>query len=165
MIPKHKIANKLLSIRLEHAMTQKDFGLECGLSSSVISQYEQGLRNPSKKALYQICNRYSIDPKDFDLPDKSPYLSKNRYSSNIDKNILNSLLEEIRKKDERIKELEIEKYRLTNLQKIGLESVGSKIWIHQTKLRRKGLKWERKITDIGNSYDTVSYTHLRAHET
>ena len=127
MIPKHKIANKLLSIRLEHAMTQKDFGLECGLSSSVISQYEQGLRNPSKKALYQICNRYSIDPKDFDLPDKSPYLSKNRYSSNIDKNILNSLLEEIRKKDERIKELEIEKYRLTNLQKIGLESVGSKI--------------------------------------
>ena len=52
MIPKHKIANKLLSIRLEHAMTQKDFGLECGLSSSVISQYEQGLRNPSKKALW-----------------------------------------------------------------------------------------------------------------
>ena len=153
MISKNDIANKLLSIRLGHAMTQKDFGLECGLSSSVISQYEQGLRNPSKKALYQICNRYNIDPKDFNLPDKSPYLSKNKTSSNIDKNILNSLLEEIRKKDERIKELEIEKYRLTNLQKIGLESVGSKIWIHQTKLRRKGLKWERKITDIGNSYE------------
>ena len=153
MISKNEIANKLLSIRLGHAMTQKDFGLECGLSSSVISQYEQGLRNPSKKALYQICNRYNIDPKDFNLPENSPYLSKNRISSNIDKKILNSLLEEIRKKDERIKELEIEKYRLTNLQKIGLESVGSKIWIHQTKLRRKGLKWERKITDIGNSYE------------
>ena len=41
--------------------------------------------------------RYSIDPKDFDLPDKSPYLSKN-ISSNLDKNILNSLLEEARKK-------------------------------------------------------------------
>ena len=57
MIPKHKIANKLLSIRLEHAMTQKDFGLECGLSSSVISQYEQGLRNPRKKH----CIKYVID--------------------------------------------------------------------------------------------------------
>ena len=78
MISKNKIANRLLSIRLGHAMTQKDFGLECGLSSSVISQYEQGLRNPSKKALYQICNRYNIDPKDFNLPDKSPYLSKNK---------------------------------------------------------------------------------------
>ena len=99
MIPKHKIANKLLSIRLEPCHDSERFwAWNAACLPVLFLNMSKVLRNPSKKALYQICNRYSIDPKDFDLPDKSPYLSKNKYSSNIDKNILNSLLEEIRKK-------------------------------------------------------------------
>ena len=84
----------LIKLRLDNAMTQKDFGLECGLSKSVISQYEQGTRNPSKKALYAICNRFEVSPSVFNLPTDSPYTKTKSIErrSDVDK-IMNNLVD------------------------------------------------------------------------
>lgn len=64
------MAKKISRIRAQNKLTQKQFAELCNISKSVLSQYEQGTRNPSNKALYRICNGLQLSPKVFGLPTK-----------------------------------------------------------------------------------------------
>ena len=148
----------LIKLRLDNAMTQKDFGLECGLSKSVISQYEQGTRNPSKKALYAICNRFEVSPSVFNLPTDSPYTKTKSIErrSDVDK-IMNNLVDynEVLKKENET--LKVYKDR-RQLQDMVNSSIGLDTWILQSKVIWKGLSVEISIADWGNTYECITKT-------
>lgn len=62
------MAKKISRIRAQNKLTQKQFAELCNISKSVLSQYEQGTRNPSNRALYRICNGLDLNPAVFGLP-------------------------------------------------------------------------------------------------
>ena len=125
----------------------------CNLSASSVAQYETGARNPSKKALYKICEVYNKSPKFFNLSTNSPYISNER-SSNMDK-IMNNLVDynEVLKKEN--EELKVYKDR-RQLQDMANNSIGIDTWVIQTKVVWKGLTVEISIVDWGNTYDTLT---------
>ncbi len=63
-----QMAKKISRIRAQNKLTQKQFAELCNISKSVLSQYEQGTRNPSNRALYRICNGLDLNPAVFGLP-------------------------------------------------------------------------------------------------
>ncbi|MBQ6708679.1 MAG: helix-turn-helix transcriptional regulator [Clostridia bacterium] len=50
----------LKSLRKSHNLTQKELGLQLGLSKAVISKYENGLGYPTFDTLIQIANYFSV---------------------------------------------------------------------------------------------------------
>ena len=99
------IARKISRIRAQNKLTQKEFAQLCNISKSVLSQYEQGNRNPSNKALYRICNGLQLSPKVFGLPinhilyTNQPRQNKIKHKEkgdvNMDARLQNHLLDEI----------------------------------------------------------------------
>ena len=86
--------NKIKEVRKKLGLTQKEFADKCGFSLSVVSQYEIGRRNPSKRALYTICNIFDIQPESFGLSTKSPLLSKKKGGS-VDSRVAEQLMDTI----------------------------------------------------------------------
>ncbi len=55
-----EFGKKIKKLREKAEMTQTDLAKELGLSKSVISAYEKGIRNPSFTVLKDICNIFNI---------------------------------------------------------------------------------------------------------
>jgi len=88
---------RIKSLRKKLVLTQTDFAKICGISSSVVSQYEQGTRNPSQRALYSICNSVEVTPDYFDLPSDHPLYNPQRMErkNNMDVRLQTNLLNQI----------------------------------------------------------------------
>ena len=108
------IKNKIIELRNQKALTQKQFALACGLSGSVVSQYEQGFRNPSNKALYSICDAFEIDPSYFNLPPKIEFIERGKEEMQLREEQINRLIQSLLDDKERLqKELDHLKKKMT----------------------------------------------------
>ena len=75
------IKSKLISLRAEHNLTQKELGKIAGVSGAAISAWELGDRSPKIKPLQNICLYFGIDINSF--VDESSDTYKMALPSNI----------------------------------------------------------------------------------
>ena len=144
--------DKILKLRNTLGISQKEFALMCGFSVSSVAQYETGARNPSKKALYKICEVYEKKPSYFDLTEDSPY-NPVRKEDKMDSRVTTELMNTIDSQRQELRQYRTEK-RVKELEQITQESMGQDVWVYIAQLRRSGaLKFERKIVDSGNGMD------------
>ena len=54
------MGDKIKELREKSGMTQTDLAERVGVSKSVVSAYEKGIRNPSNKVLEQIAEIYGV---------------------------------------------------------------------------------------------------------
>lgn len=54
------MGSKIKDLREKAGMTQTDLAERVGVSKSVISAYEKGIRNPSNKVLEQIADTFGV---------------------------------------------------------------------------------------------------------
>ena len=110
-----QFVDKIKELRKNLGLTQKQFAKKSGLSLSVVSQYEIGTRNPSKRALYSICNTFEVEPKFFSLSEKSP-LSKQKDEEKVNSRMVENLLDQNDLLKKHIKALQTENRQLKNSQ-------------------------------------------------
>lgn len=114
--------NKIKEVRKKLGLTQKDFADKCGFSLSVVSQYEIGRRNPSKRALYTICNTFDIQPELLGLSNDSPLLNKKK-GGNVDSRVTEQLMDTIDLQKAEIARLNAKVDAYTDNPKRALESI------------------------------------------
>lgn len=59
------IGNKIKELREIFEITQSDLGAKIGVSKSMVSAYEKGIRNPSFKVLKSICEAFNVEESFF----------------------------------------------------------------------------------------------------
>ena len=59
------VQDKLIALRKEHDLTQKELGKIAGVSGAAVSAWELGDRSPKIKPLRDICNHFGIDINSF----------------------------------------------------------------------------------------------------
>jgi len=69
------IGNAMKTLRETNGLTQREFAKLCDMSSAIVSQYESGYRNPSKKVLYRIVDKFNLDVSYFNLPKRTVKIS------------------------------------------------------------------------------------------
>lgn len=74
MVKRQSNIGKIIKkFRQQANMTQTDLAKEVGVSKSVISAYEKGIRNPSLEVLGDIANVFNISEVEFFLNDMDDY--------------------------------------------------------------------------------------------
>lgn len=68
-----KISEKILRLRTDHGLTQKEFGEIAGASDKAVSTWELGVKSPRMSSIYCICSRFDIDVNQFIDPDSDVY--------------------------------------------------------------------------------------------
>lgn len=53
--------NRIKQIRKEHQLTQIEFGKKIGVKGNTITNYENGLRNPTDAVLLAICREFNVN--------------------------------------------------------------------------------------------------------
>lgn len=53
--------DRIKSIRKDNNLTQTEFGERIGVKGNTITNYENGLRNPSDAILFSICREFNIN--------------------------------------------------------------------------------------------------------
>lgn len=53
--------NRIKEIRLDAGDTQTEFGAKLGVKGNTITNYENGLRNPSEAIIFSICREFSVN--------------------------------------------------------------------------------------------------------
>ena len=90
---------KIIKIYRQQAnMTQTDLAKEIGVSKSVISAYEKGIRNPSFDVLADIANVFNVSEVEFFLSDTDDYRITIDITdlTNNQQSIIQSLIREFR---------------------------------------------------------------------
>ena len=64
------VSNTIKNLREISGMTQTDLAEKIGVTKSMISAYEKGIRNPSFKVLYQLCDIFQV-PESLFFDDKT----------------------------------------------------------------------------------------------
>jgi len=59
--PEYEIIKKLIEVRIENGLTQKELAKLCGIKQSNISRLESGKGNPTMKMLKKIANSLDCD--------------------------------------------------------------------------------------------------------
>ncbi|HBF4605154.1 TPA: helix-turn-helix transcriptional regulator [Clostridioides difficile] len=98
------ISERIMKIRAEQKLSQKDFGKVIGLSRSMISCYEKGLREITERSLNDICREFNIN-KEWLLTGKNEmYISREEDIPSILGEVFYKIASS---KDENLKELVI----------------------------------------------------------
>tara|TARA_R100001510_G_scaffold16650_1_gene14034 strand:+ start:3211 stop:3969 length:759 start_codon:yes stop_codon:yes gene_type:complete len=137
----NEFGSYLKKIRLNEQLTQNELAKKLGLARITVHYYEKGQRQPSSKVLQKLEETFPN------------YSSDVREEENtMDDRLVTNLLDQ----NENLK-TEIRLLKHTNktieFQQMANESIGTHIWIYQAEMRRKGLRFERRLTDIGNGKD------------
>ncbi len=97
------IGSKIKELRERSGMTQTDLAEKIGVSKSMVSAYEKGIRNPSFKVLYQLCDIFQV-PESLFFDEKGQVLKFVVDITDLTKqqqSIIISLLNEFRESNER----------------------------------------------------------------
>lgn len=70
------ISERIMQIRSEQKLSQKDFGEIIGLSRSMISCYEKGLREITERSMDDICREFSINREWLLAGENEMYISR-----------------------------------------------------------------------------------------
>ncbi len=54
--------NNIRKLRLQHSMTQNEFGAIAGVSDKAVSTWEQGLKNPRKGVINKLAQHFNVSP-------------------------------------------------------------------------------------------------------
>lgn len=54
--------NNIKKLRLQHSMTQAEFGAIAGVSDKAVSTWEQELKNPRKNAIKKLAQHFGVSP-------------------------------------------------------------------------------------------------------
>lgn len=85
---------RIKKIRKDHNLTQVEFGKKIGVKGNTITNYENGLRNPTDAVLLSICREFLVNENWLRTGEGEPYFDKAK-----DKEI-SDLLKDIQISDE-----------------------------------------------------------------
>lgn len=107
---------RIMQIRVEQKLSQKDFGEIIGLSRSMISCYEKGLRKITERSMNDICREFSINKEWLLTGENEMYISREEDTVliNIFDEILNSDNKNLKELIRRISILEDKHINLLN---------------------------------------------------
>lgn len=61
----HYVSDRVTELRLNEDISERSLGLDIGRGESYIRHVTSGKIRPSLVALFQLCERFSIEPKEF----------------------------------------------------------------------------------------------------
>ena len=78
--------DRLKMVRKSLSLTQTEFGEKVGVKGNTITNYENGLRNPSDAVIFSICREFNINEKWLRTGEGEMYISaEDRYILNLGK--------------------------------------------------------------------------------
>lgn len=69
---------RIKKIRKDHHLTQVEFGEKIGVKGNTITNYENGLRNPTDAVLLSICREFWVNENWLRTGEGEPYFDKNK---------------------------------------------------------------------------------------
>lgn len=103
--------NRIKQVRKDHKLTQVEFGERIGVKGNTITNYENGLRNPTDAVLLSICREFNVSEEWLRTGKGEPTIKRTRsqeignFASEVmnlpDENIKNRLIAALVKLDER----------------------------------------------------------------
>lgn len=69
---------RIKKIRKDRHLTQVEFGEKIGVKGNTITNYENGLRNPTDAVLLSICREFSVNENWLRTGEGEPYFDKNK---------------------------------------------------------------------------------------
>lgn len=66
--------NRIKKIRKDKGLTQVEFGEKIGVKGNTVTNYENGLRNPTDAILHSICREFNVNEEWLRTGQGEPYL-------------------------------------------------------------------------------------------
>ena len=84
--------NRIKTVRKENKLTQVEFGEKIGVKGNTITNYENGLRNPTDAVIHSICREFSVNEDWLRTGNGAPYKKMTRDQEIAE--FLNDVMEE-----------------------------------------------------------------------
>lgn len=65
--------NRIKQIRIDHKLTQVEFGKRIGVKGNTVTGYETGLRSPTDAIILSICREFNVNEKWLRTEEGDPY--------------------------------------------------------------------------------------------
>lgn len=111
--------NRIKFIRKNLGFTQADFGDRIGVAGNTVTNYENGLRNPSKAVLKNICEEFNVSREWLETGEGEPFLSP----TVSDDQFIDQLVGEYRRGDPVFKAFLTTYMRLSNAHRAVLDDI------------------------------------------
>lgn len=66
--------NRIKKIRKDKGLTQVEFGEKIGVKGNTVTNYENGLRNPTDAILHSICREFNVNEEWLRTGEGEPYV-------------------------------------------------------------------------------------------
>lgn len=66
--------NRIKKIRKDKGLTQVEFGEKIGVKGNTVTNYENGLRNPTDAILHSICREFNVNEEWLRTGEGEPYI-------------------------------------------------------------------------------------------